>query len=309
MAKTFYSNGKLMLTGEYVVLDGATSLALPTKYGQSLLIEECTEQEHIVWKSVDVTNNIWFHDVLLLDHLSDKIISKNKPESTISQTLISVLEAARKLNPLFLNKEQGLKITTKLDFPRNWGLGTSSTLIYNIAQWAQVNSFSLLWESFGGSGYDIAAAQYNKAILYNRFESPRAREVYLPWEFKEQLFFVHLKKKQNSKEGIAHYKKASVSKNQLQRITDLTHKLILCYDIKGFEKIMESHEMLISKIIKQPPVKEVLFSDYKRNVKSLGAWGGDFVLVTGCKSDMNYFKEKGYHTIIPFSEIIKPLST
>jgi mevalonate kinase len=28
----FYSNGKLLLTGEYLVLDGAKSLALPTKF-------------------------------------------------------------------------------------------------------------------------------------------------------------------------------------------------------------------------------------------------------------------------------------
>ena len=32
----FYSPGKLMLTGEYLVLDGASSLALPTMLGQSL---------------------------------------------------------------------------------------------------------------------------------------------------------------------------------------------------------------------------------------------------------------------------------
>ena len=36
MKKTFYSNGKLLITGEYVVLDGAKALALPTKYGQNL---------------------------------------------------------------------------------------------------------------------------------------------------------------------------------------------------------------------------------------------------------------------------------
>ena len=32
--QTFYSNGKLLITGEYVVLDGAKALALPTKFGQ-----------------------------------------------------------------------------------------------------------------------------------------------------------------------------------------------------------------------------------------------------------------------------------
>ena len=38
--QTFYSNGKLLITGEYVVLDGAKALALPTKFGQSLLVKD-----------------------------------------------------------------------------------------------------------------------------------------------------------------------------------------------------------------------------------------------------------------------------
>jgi hypothetical protein len=29
--KTFYSNGKLLITGEYLVLDGAKAFALPKK--------------------------------------------------------------------------------------------------------------------------------------------------------------------------------------------------------------------------------------------------------------------------------------
>ena len=35
LKKDFYSNGKLLLTSEYVVLDGAIALAIPTRLGQS----------------------------------------------------------------------------------------------------------------------------------------------------------------------------------------------------------------------------------------------------------------------------------
>ena len=35
-SQSYYSNGKLLITGEYAVLDGALSLALPTKFGQEL---------------------------------------------------------------------------------------------------------------------------------------------------------------------------------------------------------------------------------------------------------------------------------
>jgi hypothetical protein len=45
-------------------------------------------------------------------------------------------------------------------------LGTSSTLINNIAQWFGIDAYELLWKSFGGSGYDIASAQHNKPIVY-----------------------------------------------------------------------------------------------------------------------------------------------
>jgi hypothetical protein len=55
-------------------------------------------------------------------------------------------------------------ISTQLTFPRQWGLGTS-TLI-NIAQWTQINAFTLLKSSFGGSGYDIACAQNDEPIIY-----------------------------------------------------------------------------------------------------------------------------------------------
>src|SRR5690606_17098005 len=57
--KTFYSNGKLLLTGEYVVLDGAVALAVPTTLGQSLMVEPIGEPK-IEWQSLDAQGNIWF---------------------------------------------------------------------------------------------------------------------------------------------------------------------------------------------------------------------------------------------------------
>ena len=45
-------------------------------------------------------------------------------------------------------------------------------------------------------------------------------------------------------------------------------------------------------------------SDDKGSVKSLGAWGGDFVLVTKRAGFEDYFKQKGYNIIVPFREMI-----
>ena len=58
-SKKFYSHGKLLLSGEYVVLDGALSLAIPTKYGQSLIVEQ-TEKLILNWKSFDENKTVWF---------------------------------------------------------------------------------------------------------------------------------------------------------------------------------------------------------------------------------------------------------
>ena len=63
--KRLYSHGKLLLTGEYVVLDGAQSLAIPTSYGQSLTVKPIDESK-LIWKSLDENNNLWFEDIFTI---------------------------------------------------------------------------------------------------------------------------------------------------------------------------------------------------------------------------------------------------
>ncbi len=295
----FHSNGKLLLTGEYVVLDGATALSIPTKHGQSLEVQFSTKNG-IHWKSYDEKGLIWFEEVFNLNDLEGF-----NPENTFSKTLSEILIQAKKLNPYFLGDSKGFAVSTKLDFPRNWGLGSSSTLINNIAQWANVGAFELLKNSFGGSGYDIAAAQNDSPILYELINNnPKFRKIHLSWNFKDFIFFVHLNKKQDSKEGIAKYRNASVDQKSIQRISDISNELLMCYSLSDFEKLMDAHEEIISEIINLPTIKEQLFSDYPNTIKSLGAWGGDFVLATGDTSNMDYFKRKGFKTIVPFKEML-----
>jgi mevalonate kinase len=299
LKKIFHSNGKLLLTGEYVVLDGTTALAIPTKYSQSLEVKGL-EKDGIHWLSFDEKGIVWFEEIFSLTDLKG-----SNPENDFSKTLSEILKQAKNLNPSFLNDSKGFSIKTKLDFPRNWGLGTSSTLINNIAQWANVDAFKLLKNSFGGSGYDIAAAKNDSPILYElKNECPEFRKIHLPWDFTDSLFFVHLNKKQNSKEGIAKYRKKSVDEKTIQRISDISNKLLMCYSLSDFEALMNAHEEIISEIIKLPTIKEQFFSDYPNTIKSLGAWGGDFVLATGNENDMDYFRKKGFETVIPFREMI-----
>jgi len=309
LKEKYYSNGKLLLTSEYLVLDGAKSLAIPTKFGQDLIVEKIKEPS-LIWESFDVENNCWFQaefrmsDLRIVSETFDAN-SENSKES-IAQTLQDILLEAKKMSSDFLVSDEGFLVKTNLTFPRDWGLGTSSTLINNIAQWAKVDAFELLQNSFGGSGYDIACAQNDAPITYQLVdENPKVEVVDFNPSFVDQLFFVHLNIKQNSKKGIKRYKeKRGNISNEIARISEITEAFIVCNKITDFEKLIVEHEQIISKIIQNKPIKEILFADYFGAIKSLGAWGGDFVLVTGNENTATYFKQKGFDTVIPYKEMI-----
>ncbi|MCK5814705.1 MAG: GHMP kinase [Flavobacteriaceae bacterium] len=304
-----YSNGKLLLTAEYLVLDGAKSLAMPTKFGQDLTVKKIKEPS-LIWESFDDEKNCWFSAEFRLPDL--RIISEtfdakteNSKES-IALTLQNILLEAQKMNLEFLISDGGFLVKTNLTFPRDWGLGTSSTLINNIAQWAKVDAFELLKKSFGGSGYDIACAQNDSSITFQlQNNKPIVEMVDFNPSFKDQLYFVHLNIKQDSKKGIQRYKeKRGAINEEIERVSEITNEMIGCNNLSKFEKLIIEHEQIISKIIQNKPVKEILFPDYFGVVKSLGAWGGDFVLVTGDERTPMYFKGKGFGTVIRYRDMI-----
>lgn len=338
MKKSFYSNGKLLLTGEYAVLDGALSLAVPTRYGQSLSMKYA-DTPQLIWKSRDEKGQIWFETAFDLKSFSvalskaEHIAENDETEAS----LLALLREAQKLNPSFLKDASGYHVETQLTFPRNWGLGSSSTLINNIAQWAEVDAYQLLWNVFSGSGYDIACAQHDRPILYRLNEQPhRPRQmrheefqprvtqhpergkaiplrtvqveetVFYP-PFSDHLHFVHLNKKQDSREGIATYRKKDGDRSELiEKISEITRKTVACKSLTEFESLMVEHETLLSQMLQRPTVRELLFPDFGGAVKSLGAWGGDFVLVTGDPSTPSYFKEKGYSTVLSYNDMVLP---
>lgn len=304
-----YSNGKLLLTGEYLVLDGAKSLAVSTKFGQDLVIEPI-EEPQLIWGSFTNTGNCWFEASFNLPklRLSSANFNSNKEGNSefIAETLQKILQEARKLNPDFLQTNNGFIVKTNLTFPQNWGLGSSSTLINNIASWAKVDAFKLLWNAFSGSGYDIACAQNNSPIFYQlENKKPKIETVNFNPSFANQLFFVHLNKKQNSRDGIQRFKdKKGKIDNGIRQVSELTELLAKSTSLIEFERILIEHENIIAKIIELPKVQDKLFSDYFGVVKSLGAWGGDFILATGNEETPTYFKQKGYTTILPYQKMV-----
>ena len=292
----FFAHGKLLLTGEYAVLDGALAIALPTQYGQEMHITP-SEREGIFFRSLTQKGIPWYEGQLF--------VGDTNP---ITQTLERILSQAQRMQPNFLTG-QSVHVETRLDFPREWGLGSSSTLISMIAEWAEVDPYELLWNSFGGSGYDIACARASSPILYQLIEGKaKVYPIYYNPPFAASLFFVYLNKKQNSREGIALYQGLKKNKKPLvTQLSQLTEEIYRTHSLDTFSKLLSEHEAVLSSYLRLSTAKDSLFKDFSGTIKSLGAWGGDFVLAIGEESYIKeYFISKGMQTILPFAQMILP---
>ncbi|NER18212.1 GYDIA family GHMP kinase [Spongiivirga citrea] len=296
--KVFKSQGKLLLTAEYLVLDGAKALAIPTSYGQDLTVIE-NGFDGFKWESLNRFGTCWFYC-----HFDESLKITKTNDQEIAERLLQILEVIKKLNPRTFSTI-GLQFTSKLDFDRNWGLGSSSTLVNNLAQWAGVNPYELLNETFTGSGYDIACASAKNAIFYQlENEQPVIENANFDPVFKDSLYFVHLNQKQDSRAGIKHYRSNRKEHLPIDEINEIGKLFCAANTLGDFQKLITQHENIISKTIDLSPVKDKLFSDYQGAIKSLGAWGGDFMLAAGNDNTMDYFKEKGYETVIKYTEMV-----
>jgi mevalonate kinase len=295
----FFSQGKLLLTGEYVVLDGASAIALPCKLGQLLKVENIP-QPKFEWTSYLKGGKLWQKTIFSLKD----IINQNSKNS-FEKRLFEILKVIYLQKPQLF--ESRYAFTTHLDFEKEWGLGSSSTLINNLSQWAQIDPYFLLEHTFGGSGYDIAAASKKSPFIYTRHEGNiQTQVVEIHEKLKPHLYFVYLNQKQNSRDGIAKYRQKHKNIKAVSEISFISKELVKIKDIKGFEKLLQSHESIISEILEVEPIHSRLFSDYDSGiVKSLGAWGGDFVLVTAeQQNDLKYFEEKGYKVVFNYKALV-----
>jgi len=294
-----YSSGKVLLTGEYVILNGALSLASPTKFGQHLKFEE-NQSNLINWKSFNYDGNIWFECSIKNENLEIKSTSSKK----ISNTLIKIINHIRDYNPSFL-KENGSDILTNLTFDKNWGLGSSSTLISNLAKLSGVDPYILNNKIFSGSGYDIACADSISPIVYQLNKDQKTiDEVSFKPSFYEKIYFIYLNNKQSSISEIENYNKNRASDSIIKEISNITSTILQCNSIEEFNKLIVSHELIISNLISKSTVKETLFKDFNGSIKSLGAWGGDMIMATSYDDPNKYFREKGYSTILKFDELL-----
>ena len=294
--QTFYSHGKLLITSEYLILKGAKGLAVPCNKGQFLKFKT-TNSKNLNWKSYDFNNRIWFEAIFECKNFN--YIKSNK--KSISKSLSFILKETRKLNPKFLLTTGG-EIKTQLEFDLNWGLGSSSTLISNLAQLNKINPYKLLSNTYGGSGYDIACSLVKRPIIYE-IKNNNYDEINFNPPFKDKLFFIYLNKKQNSKVEVDRFENIEVDEKTIKSINSITEVISKTKEYDEFNFLIRTHEQIISNVINKTSVKKLKFKDFKGEIKSLGAWGGDFILASGDDSP-SYFKSKGYKTIIKFDDMV-----
>mgnify|MGYP001076113019 FL=1 len=292
------SPGKLLITSEYYVTKGSLALAIPTKFRQSLDFKY-DNSNRLKWKSYDKENDIWIDCEF---ELSNFKITKNKNKH--SKTLQSILISANNINPEFLINNGGGLVTTQLNFSRKWGLGTSSTLINNISKWANIDPYELLWSNYKGSGYDIACALAKRPILYKLENNvPIVKSIQFSPDYTKNIFFIYLNKKQDSNKEIDKFFELKISKQTINKLSDLTIEFVNSKTLLDFQNCIIKHENIISKTLKIDTIKNMYFKDYEGQIKSLGAWGGDFILAAGPVNSKKYFYDKGYNTVLNYKEI------
>ena len=298
------AHGKLLLAGEYFVLDGATSLAVPTRLGQQFDISVIAAPKfELHWQSYDFQGKIWFETRLSGNDFHPTYSTSDSFTTRLRQ----IFQAAQDLGGLFPQGQ--ITIKSNLEFPQNWGLGSSSTLIYAMAKWLSVDPFQLLQKTFGGSGYDIACANSESAIFYTLKDGIATwNPVLFDPPFRKNICFVYLGNKQNSREGIQAYRsKGNPPKATIQEISYLAKALTHQDTIAEFIKIIETLERLTGDWLQMTPMKKLRFNDFNGAIKSLGAWGGDFVLAVspqGKEYMQAYFQSKEMDNFLSFEEMI-----
>jgi mevalonate kinase len=296
------ANGKLLISGEYLVMNGAKALAFPICFGQDMTIEMIADSV-INWKSTE-NNQEWFTASFKLPKLS--VIKSS--DMSIAKVLEHILQAAQSLNPQFIFKK-GCLIEINANYPLKWGFGSSSTLISLIARWANINEYSLYKMVSNGSGYDVACATQQTPIFYQLIDgTPVVTKAEFGNAIKNHCLFAYLGNKQSSNEEINNYKeKETPSQIAIERISELTDNICKANNVSELIENIREHEEILSSILNRPTLaQDKRFLNFNGAVKSLGAWGGDFAICVADKPISmlrEELKQLGITTMFSYDEL------
>lgn len=299
---TFQCPGKLFITGEYAVLHGALSLVVPVHYTQNLMITP-SEKGQLHWTTT-WNDTVFLSASIQLNDFSTLSCS----DSLRAAFLTRLLKSVRRLNPNFL-VEGGYRVRSVMGANPQWGFGSSAQLTVNVARWAGVDALVLHRLVSSGSGADVACSLVAHAIHYSiSMKQSRYHEVSFKPPFADKLLLVYTNRKQDSATSVRNFLlKRHLIDSRRDLVSQITLEATQTSDIHVFAGLMAEHERLLSAVLKQPPVQETQFNGFPGVVKSLGAWGGDFVLAipsAGMDEAASWFLERGYDTLLPFHETV-----
>ena len=300
----FYSKGKFLLSGEYLVLHGAKALAVPLRYGQKMIVEFLPGENLIIWET-SVLGQPWFS--AKFDPASLEILECSDKKT--ADFIQKVIFASKEIRQEDLFQNIGCKIITEIEFDIDWGLGSSSSLVSNIAWWFDIDVFKLYRKLYKGSGFDVHCARADRPIVYQLIgDRPDYHEIDFNPSFRDHLFFIYLGKKQDSQQSVSDFSRTYVhDPNLVRQISSITDKMIGTESLVEFMLSMKQHEEILSEVLNMPLTREDRFSDFTGEIKSLGAWGGDFILAAsplGYEDVKQYFSRKKLPVVLRWEEIV-----
>jgi len=303
-----------MITGEYLVIKGAKALAVPTVLGQELQFSHNNKRKvkMVNWVSKIHGDVTWYSNQFKIE---EDFEPAEQQTSERTEFIRSLLIAINNAKPEFFEEQGVYTFKTFMDFDPGWGLGSSSSLIANLALLTEIQPFELLFESSlnQGSGYDVATSFMGQPVMYHIEEEMYhwAEPIELNWKsFVSKCRLVYLNRKQDSNLEVTRFKskwKNFEDHDTIKEINEITEKLPVVKDYEEFCTLLAQHELILSEVLKTKCIKDKLFPDFNGVIKSLGAWGGDFILAcpTGSSDQAEqYFFDKGYNVVIDFSKMI-----
>jgi mevalonate kinase len=322
----FYGHGKILFNSEYMILAGAKGLVLPSLLGQSMKVEvRRSHSNFIYWRSYNIQGQEWFF--AQFEPWNLKLVSEETPEAKFLQ---SILQEARRLNIHFLREQGDVYVETRLEFPQEWGLGSSSSLIYNVAQWAYVSSLQLHRAVSKGSGFDVVAAGLGHPFSF-WLDDGAAQH----WEtnqgvlsFADKLYFLPLGKKTNSELATKEFRDrlelldAKQKKSLVSHFDTIHECLLAANNFVELRSLIENHETSLSQFLEIEKVSTRFHNILNLNftndeqwknlwenitMKSLGAWGGDMVLVASelpAEKLSEFFNNYFNLPLIPFKDLV-----
>ena len=296
-----------MLAGEYLALYGLETFAFPVKYGQKLSVwQSATEGGFLKWSSKNYMGEVWF--TTEIDTIN--VLEKSTNNATVSGRICELIQAARELNPNF-SLEGTYILETELEFDQAFGLGSSSTLVALIADWAKVDALILQEKVFGGSGYDAAVSSVQKPLVFWR--NDRNKPNWALWEIDVDIskdwFLCFPGNKVNSRNSIEEVRDKleliSTDSFMMAQLDNILQQIKSAETADSMELSLEIWQAFISKSLGLKTAYEDLNIERVKGglCKYLGAWGGDVILVNKLIHNSNKDKFETME-VVPWNELV-----